>query len=110
MRVDSEGGKTTYRARSGSRVTKMSNAHVAGKVYRALAIIKDLGGHAIALALEDPTTGAAGRDTTSILATMLQIVQALMQIGRGVRCVGIREDKGENTAHFVVGLDGENNT
>lgn len=78
----------------------MGNAHVAGKVYCALAVVKDLGGHAIAFALKDPTSRTTGRDTTSILTTVLKIVQALVQIGRGVRRIGIRKDKGENTTHF----------
>lgn len=87
----------------------MGDAHVAGKVYRALAVVKDLGGHAVALALEDSTSRATGRDTTGILTTVLQIVQAFVQVGSGVRCIGIREDKGENTAH-CAGSNGTNNT
>lgn len=108
-RVEGEATET-YRTRSGSRVTKMSNAHVAGKVYRALAVVKDLGGHAIALALEDSASRATGRDTTGILTAMLEIVQTLVQVGRGVRRIGIREDKGENTAHFAGSNDVTNNT
>lgn len=87
----------------------MGNAHVAGKVYRALAVVKDLGGHAIALALKDSTSRTTGRNTTGILTTVLKIVQALVQIGRGVRRIGIREDEGENTTHFA-GSYGTNNT
>mgnify|MGYP001114871658 CR=1 FL=1 len=58
----------------------MGNAHVSGKVADSLAILKDLGGHAIALALEYPTASSTGGDTASILTAMLQIVQAFVKI------------------------------
>lgn len=56
----------------------MGNAHVARKISNALAILKDLGGHAIALALVYPAADGTGGDTASILAAMLEIVQSLV--------------------------------
>lgn len=68
----------TYGAGSGSWVTKMRNAHEAREISYALTILKDLGGHAIALALVYPTSRRAGRHAAGILSAVLKIVQALV--------------------------------
>ena len=68
----------TYGAGSGGWVTKMRDAHEAGEISYALAIFKDLGGHAISLALVYPASRRAGRHAAGILPTVLEIVQALV--------------------------------
>lgn len=91
----------TYRAGSGRRVPQVGNAHVARQIYNAPAILEDTGRHAIALALEYPAAGSASRNTASILAAVLQVIQALVKVRRriGARLVG--ENESENAAHGV---------
>ena len=61
-------------AASGGWVSKVPNAHETWEILSALPILKDLGGHAVALALVDAPSAGTGCDATSILSSMLQIV------------------------------------
>ena len=81
----------------------MGDAHVPGEVGDALAVLKDVGGHAVALTLEYPATGGARRDAARILAAVLQIVETLVQVGGGISARRVGEDESENAAH-VAGL------
>lgn len=56
----------------------MGKTHISRKIDDPLSILEDLGGHAIALALKYPASLGASRDTASILATMLEVVQTLV--------------------------------
>lgn len=89
----------------------MGDAHVPWEVLDALSILKYLfllaymrergeganfGCHAIALALVYSSARTASSYSAGILATMLEIVKALMKIDRGIcGCtrVGISEDQ-----------------
>lgn len=93
----------------------MGDAHEARQVDDALAVLKDAGRHAIALALEYPAARPAGRDAAGILAAVLEVVETLVQVGGclGARRVG--KEKTKNAAHVagsvcstddeVIGLD-----
>ena len=93
--------RETYRAGAGSRVPEMGDAHEARQIDDALAILKDAGGHAIALALEYPAARPAGRNAAGILAAVLEVVETLVQVdGRlGARRVG--KDETQNAAHVA---------
>jgi phosphoribosylformimino-5-aminoimidazole carboxamide ribonucleotide (ProFAR) isomerase len=81
----------------------MGDAHVAREVGDALAVLKDIGSHAVALALEYPATRGARRNAARILAAVLQIVETLVQVGGGIGARRVGEDESENAAH-VAGL------
>lgn len=49
----------------------MTNSHEAGKIRNPIAVLKDLGCHAIALALVNPSPLTTSGDSASILATVL---------------------------------------
>jgi len=61
----------------------MAYPHIAGQVGDAFALGEDLGSHAIALALVDPSTLAYG-DTRSILSPLFR-ASASSNMYRGVR-------------------------
>ncbi len=102
----------------------MSNAHVSREVDNALSVVKyllgstgrnpcrpqrvaNLGGHAIALALKYPATGSAGSNAASILAAVLEVIERLVKVDRGIDTgrLGVGKDEAENATHFV-GLRG----
>lgn len=70
----------------------MGNTHVTRQVDDAPAVVKDVGRHAVALALEYPTASGARRNAARILPAVLQVVQALVQVGRRVGARGVGED------------------
>ena len=92
----------------------MGNAHVPGQVRDTLAVLEHLGRHAIALALEDAPASRACCDTTSILATVLEIVETLVQVDSSIGARGVGENKTENAAHlagsFWGGIKSNNKT
>ena len=109
----------TYRAGTRGRVAEVGNAHVSRQISNTLAVGEDLvplameggrdvleaaylGYHAVALALVYPAAGAAGRDSASILASVLKIVETLVQVNRRLDMgrVGVGEDEPDDAAHF----------
>lgn len=89
----------TYRAGPRRWIPQVGNSHVARQISNTLAVLEDLGGHAIALALEYPAAGGAGRNAARILAAVLQVVQALVQVNRRVGARRVGEDEPENATH-----------
>lgn len=80
-------------------VAEVTEAHVARQISDASSVLKDLGGHAIALALVEASTRATAHDTSGILATMLKQIQSIVDLdGRGGR-FGITVDNGDNSTH-----------
>ncbi len=93
----------------------MGDAHEARQVDDALAVLKDAGRHAIALALEYPAARPAGRDAAGILAAVLEVVETLVQVGSRLGARRVGKEKTQNAAHGaglvrstddeVIGLD-----
>jgi hypothetical protein len=79
----------------------VGDAHVARQIGDPLAVLKHLGGHAVALALEYPAAGGARRNAAGILATMLQVVETLVQVDSGLGARRVGEDETENAAHVA---------
>lgn len=79
----------------------MGNAHVSREVRDALPVLKHLGRHAIALALEYPTTGRAGGNAAGILTAVLEVVETLMQVDGGVGARRVGEDETDNATHVA---------
>lgn len=80
----------------------MGDAHVSRQVGNPLAILKHLGCHAIALALEYPAAGAACRNATGVLTSVLEVVEALVQVDSGFDARRVGEDETENAAHLFA--------
>lgn len=78
----------------------MTQSHEARQVLDALAVLEDRAGHAIALALIYPSTASTGRDTASILSTVLEKVQGIMQVDCS-RCLKVGKQHTDDTAHCV---------
>lgn len=94
----------TYRAGPRSRIPQVGDAHVPRQVDDPLAVLHDLGRHAIALALEYPAALGAGGNATGILATVLEVVETLVQVDGRVGARRVGENETENAAH-VAGFD-----
>jgi hypothetical protein len=56
---------------AGGGVAKVAKAHVARQICNTSAVLEDLGGHTVALALVEAATRAAAHDTRGILTTVL---------------------------------------
>jgi hypothetical protein len=84
----------------------MPQAHETRKILNSGTIVKDLGSHAIALALINPSPRATCSYTTCILPSMLEVIERVVEVcrcssARGVRSV-VPEDESENAAHIAV--------
>ena len=106
--VDVEGLSFSVRAATGSGVSQVAEAHEAGKVGHTGAVLEDLGGHAVALALVEATTGTATDYSGSILAAVLEKVEGVMHLDRSRLRLGVAVDHSNNTAHVdvMVGCEG----
>lgn len=62
----------------------MSNAHEAREVGNAGAVVEDFGSETIALALVDATIAGTGGNTASVLTTVLQVVESLVDLSGSV--------------------------
>jgi hypothetical protein len=71
------------RAASGRGVSKVTQSHEARKVRDPGAIVEDLGGHTVALALVEAATATAAHDTRRILPAMLEKVERIVTLYRG---------------------------
>lgn len=69
-------------AAASSRVSQVTKAHEARQVGDPGAISKDPGGHAIALALVEAPTSTAAHDPGSILASVLEQVERIVDLDR----------------------------
>ena len=70
-------------ATSGCGVSQMTKAHEARQVRDASAILEDLGGHAVALALVEASSSTTTDNACRILPAMLKQVQGIVYFDRG---------------------------
>ena len=80
----------------------MTKTHVSRQVSNASTVLEDLGGHAVALALVEATTGTATDYSGSILAAVLEKVEGVMHLDRSRLRLGVAVDHSNNTAHVDV--------
>jgi hypothetical protein len=78
----------------------MTETHESREVGHASAILEDLGGHAIALALVETTTGTATDYTSSVLAAVLEKIESIVDLNRSGLRLGVAMDNGNDTTHF----------
>jgi len=83
-------------------VSQMSETHEARKVRDARAVLKNLGGHTVTLALVKASTSAATDNTSGILAAMLEEVEGIVHLNRGRLRLWITVDHRNDTAHIDV--------
>jgi len=100
--VDVEGLSLSVRAAAGGRVSQVAEAHEAGEVGHACAVLEDTRRHTVALALVEATTSTATDYSGSILAAMLEEVEGIVHLDRSRLRLGIAVDHSNDTAHFDV--------
>ena len=74
----------------------MANAHAALEPGEGVNV-KDIADHTVCLALVEPSLGAAGDDTGSILSSVLEEGEGLVDLGSGGLVLGGEEDGGDAT-------------
>lgn len=99
--VDIERLRFGVGATSSGGISQVTQTHKAGKIGHPGAVVEDLGGHTIALALIDAATRRAGSNPTGILSAMLKEIEGFVQFERRGRRRGVRMNQRQNTAHFV---------
>jgi hypothetical protein len=70
-------------AAASGRVSKVAEAHEAGEVRDAGAVVEDLGCHAVAFALVEASASAAADYACRILTAVLQKIQRIVDLDRG---------------------------
>lgn len=100
--VDVEGLSFSIRTAAGGGVSQVAEAHEAGKVGHAGAVLEDLGGHTVALALVEATTGTAADYSGSVLPAMLEKVEGIVHLDRSRLRLRVTVDHSNDTAHFDV--------
>jgi len=101
--VHVEGLSLSTRAAASSGVSQVSQAHETGKVLYSGPVMEDLGCHAIAFALVDPSARGASSNPRRILSSMLKVVKGIVKIGsrsRGGGVVEIAENESEDSTHL----------
>ena len=102
--VDVKGLGLRVCAAASCGVSQMAKTHEAGEIGNTSTILEDLGGHAIALALVETTAGTAADYTSSVLSTVLEEVEGIVNLYRSGLRLGVAVDNGNDTAHFDVVL------
>jgi hypothetical protein len=77
----------------------VTKTHVSGQVSDAGTVLEDLGGHAVALALVEATTGAAAHNTGGILTTVLEEIQSIVDLDGCCRRFRVSVNNGDDSAH-----------
>jgi hypothetical protein len=77
----------------------MSESHEAGQVGDARAILEDLGGHAVALALVEASASTATDDAGRILTAVLEKVESIMHFDRSRLRLRVAVNHSNDTTH-----------
>lgn len=86
-------------AAAGRGVSEVTETHETGEICDSGAVVEDLGGHAIALALVEAATRGAGGYSASILASVLEQIQGVVNLNGGGGGRRIRVDNGDDATH-----------
>lgn len=80
----------------------MAETHESREIGNASAVLENLGGHTVALALVETTTGAAADYSSSVLAAVLEEIEGIVDLNRSRLRLGVAVDDCNDTAHFDV--------
>jgi len=100
--VHVEGLRFGTRAGASSGISQVSETHETWEVLHSGSIMEDLGSHSIAFALIYSSTGGTSSYATSILSSVLEIVQRIVEVGSGScgrRITDVAKDESEDSAH-----------